>query len=435
MGLVHLTARRGRRERGERGAVAILVAVMSVALFGIAALVVDLGQARVVRREAQAASDSSALAAGNALYLAGTSTADIPGAITAAKEYAAHNYQVAAGDWSSCTDTAALAYPAPDTECISFDDAVQPSKVRVVAPVRGVNLVFGSIFGITNVDISAQAQASIRLGGVADCGLCVVGEAYHDFQNGDAYISGGDVAINGDVNIQNNGLVSTDGIISVEGTASGPLDGYTPDPLTGQPPVLDPLANYPLPKDFSALTAKTNPCAATGGPGVYGSFNFPNGTCTLQPGLYVITGKWSFGGTSALNATSGVTLYFTCGTTTLPRECTKPGEAGGWLDAAGNGNLSITAPSSGALQGLAIAYDRLNTSEIQLSGNGTGTLVGTVYALSANMRYDGNGCAHTNQSLIITGDLEFNGSPACLKSNYVQNKNVYVPPDGLHLSE
>ena len=116
--------------------------------------------------------------------------------------------------------------------------------VRVVAPVRGVKLVFGAIFGVTNVDISAQAQASIRLGGQANCGLCIVGRGYHDFQNGDAYISGGDISINGSVNIQNNGMVSTDGVISVEGTASGPLDGYDPDPLTGQEPILDPLANY-----------------------------------------------------------------------------------------------------------------------------------------------------------------------------------------------
>jgi Flp pilus assembly protein TadG len=423
------------RRTTERGAVAILVAVMSVVLFGIAALVADLGQARVVRGEAQAASDASALAAGNALYLDGTKTPHISEAIAAARSYAADNYAVTDQDWADCEDASALAYQSPDTACISFDNATQPTQVRVVAPVRGVNLVFGSIFGVTNVDISAQAQASIRIGGVANCGLCVVGGADHDFQNGDAYISGGDVAINGSVNIQNNGLVSTDGIISVEGEATGPLDGYTPDPLTGQEPVPDPLANYQLPSDFSALTVKTNPCSATGGPGIYGSFNFPNGTCTLSGGLYVITGEWDFGGTSVLNATSGVTLYFTCGTTTAPRECNAPGEDGGWLDAAGNGNLSITAPSSGPFQGLALAYDRLNTSDIQLSGNGTGTLIGTIYAFSANMRYDGNGCSNTNQSLIITGDLEFNGSPACLKSNYVQEKNVYVPPDNLHLSK
>jgi Flp pilus assembly protein TadG len=368
--LVRVGRRWSGRDREERGAVAILVAVMTVVLFGIAALVADLGQARVVRGEAQAASDASALAAGNALYLAGTKVADIPAAIAAAKSYAAKNYGVDAAAWASCTDPAALEHQAPDTPCISFDDDDEPSVVRVVAPVRGVNLVFGAIFGVSNMNISAQAQASIRLGGAANCGLCVVGHGYHDFQNGDAYISGGDVSINGSVNIQNNGLVSTDGLISVEGSATGPLDGYTPDPLVGQPPVDDPLANYPLPSDFTAMTAKTDPCGTgtTHGPGIYGPNNFGNGTCVLQPGLYVITGQWDFSGTSALDATSGVTLYFACGSTTAVTPCNPPGQNGGWLDAAGNGNIHIVAPTTGPTAGVAIMYDRLNIRDLQISG-------------------------------------------------------------------
>ena len=416
---------------------AILVAVMTVVLFGIAALVADLGNARAVRGEAQAASDSSALAAGNALYLSGTQTADVPGAIAAAKSYALKNYGVETADWTSCTDPNALAHQDPATPCISFDDAVQPTKVRVVAPVRGVALAFAAIFGVTNVNISAEAQASIRLGGTSNCGLCVVGPGYHDFQNGDAFISGGDVSINGSVNIQNNGLVSTDGLISVEGTASGPLDGYTPDPLTGQEPVDDPLANYPLPSDFSTMTAKTDPCGpgVTNGPGIYGAHNFGNTPCVLQPGLYVITGQWDFSGLASLDATSGVTLYFACGSTNTVTPCNPPGQNGGSLDASGNGNIHIVAPSTGPTAGLAIAYDRLNIRELELSGNGTGTITGTIYALSGNLRYDGNGCSRSNQSLIVVGDLEFNGSPACMRSDYVMEKNVYVPPDNLHLSK
>ena len=266
-----------------------------------------------------------------------------------------------------------------------------------------------------------------------------MGNDYHDLQNGDAFISGGNVAINGDVNIQNNGLVSTDGIISVEGTATGPLDGYTPDPLTGQEPIIDPLASYPLPSaPYGGLTVRTNPCASdsTGGPGIYGSYNFPTGvTCVLRPGLYVITGEWDFSGTSALDAMAGVTLYFTCGSPSNPGRCNPPGQNGGWLDAGGNGNIRITAPTSGPTQGLAIAYDRLNIRELEISGVGSSYYSGTIYATSSTMRYDGNGCATTNQALIVVKNLEFNGSPACLKSNYNLNTNVYVPADGLHLSQ
>jgi hypothetical protein len=421
--------------RDEDGAVVLLVVVVSMIIFGIAALVVDLGQARVMRQEAQAASDASALAGMNALYLAGTSTPDVADAVTAAKQYAADNYGVAEADWDGCTDPAPLPHVPDATEtCISFDDATAPTQMRVIAPLKTIELNFAAALGFDSMQVSAVAQAKMRLGGQADCGLCVVGHDYHDFQNGDAYISGGDVSINGDVNIQNNGLVSTDGVISVEGDATGPLDGYTPDPLTDQEPVDDPLENFPLPASpFGGLTAQTDPCAD--GPGIYGAVNFPNGTCVLDPGLYVVTGKWQFSGGAGLDATQGVTLFFTCGSTSAPSPCAAPGQQGGWLDGSGNGNVRVTAPSSGDLKGLAIAYDRLNTSQFNFSGTGTSQIIGTVYGYSMKLRYDGNGCGTTNQALIVVKQLEFNGSPACLKSDYTLGSNVYVPPDRLRLSK
>ena len=437
MGMVRLTSGRHRSRRDdESGAVLLMVVAMSMVIFGLAALVVDLGQARVVKREAQAASDSSALAAANALYLAGTETPDVPGAVAAAKGYAEKNYGITEAEWAACSDPSPLAHLPSTTACISMDDAVKPSRVRVLAPTRQVRFAFGPLFDADEVAIAAVAEASLRLREKSDCGLCIVGGGDHDFQNGDAFISGGDVAINGNINIQNNGLVSTDGIISVEGDATGPLDGYTPDPLTDQQPIEDPLENLVLPPDFSGLTARTEPCgpAAASGPGIYGDHNFGNEDCVLQPGLYVITGKWDFTGQATLDATSGVTLYVACGTTSAVVPCAAPGQQGGWLNAGGNGDIAITAPADGPTAGLAVVYDRLNTSNLEISGNGDAIYSGTIYAHSAKMRYDGNGCTKTHQSLIVVRTLEFNGNPACLQSTYDQDKNVYVPPDNLHLS-
>ena len=150
---------------------------------------------------------------------------------------------------------------------------------------------------------------------------------------------------NGSVNVQNNGLVVTNGAITVQGTATGPLTNYTPDPTTGQPGITDPFADYVARPDYSALAAKTYPCGtgSTHGPGIYASRNFPNGTCTLQPGLYVVTGLWDMSGTTTVTG-AGVTLFFTCATAGVPRAC-GTGEEGGTIDASGNGILSITAPT------------------------------------------------------------------------------------------
>ena len=442
----------------------VLVAAMTVVLFGIAALVADLGQARVVRGEAQAASDSSALAAANRLYLDGTPDADLPAAIAAAHDYALDNYGVTEVDWQACQDPGALTYKAPATvydgrnysatECISFDDkdataeGVQPESVRVVAPVRGVKLVFGAVFGASHLDVSAQARASLKLDSFADCALCVVGFGPHDLQNGDASIAGGSVAINGDVSLKSQGGLTATGepnedgtinadeaAISVSGTATG--TSYSPAPLQHQEPIDDPLATIPLPTDLANVTPKSNtdPCG-TGdghGPGVYGDVSFSS-DCTLRAGLYVVTGDWALTGNDDLTGT-GVTLFFTCGTQSSPRACNAPGEEGGALLAHGNGLIKLTAPMSGPYAGLAIAYDRLNKSPLWLTGNGESKYVGTIYGYSAKMRYDGNGCTNTNESLIVVNSLEFNGNNACLQSTYTKSVNVYVPPDGLHLSQ
>ncbi|HET7387905.1 MAG TPA: pilus assembly protein TadG-related protein [Nocardioidaceae bacterium] len=427
------------RARDEGGAVALLVGVLTVIFFTIAAMVVDLGQARVTQRAAQAASDASALAAANALYLAGTATPDIDAAVAAAKSYAADNYQVTDEDWASCTDPDALPYHVPgDTSCISFDEQAQPTQVRVVAPTRRVQTPFANVVGVSHVDVGALAQATLTQGGKSDCGLCIVGGGDHELQNGDATISGGNVALNGNVLVKPNGLVSTDGKILVEGTADGPSDGsgYDPAPLPNQPKIDDPLASVPMPT-YSGLTVKTDPCGTGSdhGPGIYGDFGFPNANCVLEPGTYVITGKWSLTGSSGLDGSAGVTLYFVCGTPSAPRACNAPGEDGGWLDAAGNGLITIDAPDDGANKGWGIVYDRLNTQSLFLSGNGGSTYHGTIYALSGLLDYRGNGCGTVSTALIDVGGMEFSGTNSCLASDYVLEDNVYVPPQDPHLTK
>lgn len=417
---------------------ALLVALMAVILFTICGFVIDLGQARVVRQHAQNAADAVALAAGNALYLKGTKTPDFDAAMQAAKDYAAANYGVTADDWLTCHDPAApdpaAYYPDASISCISFDSPTTPLHTRVVMPVRNVATPFASILGVHSVDIGAGSTSALHPGGMADCGLCLIGEGDHALQNGKLTISGANIDFNGNVTLKNQGVVASGGDIYIEGTATTDSGTWSPlNPHTGQPPIDDPLAGIVLPAPTAGGAAKTDPC--TQGPGTYGAYSFPNGTCTLQAGLYVITGEWSLAGTAGLDASAGVTLYFVCGTPGAPVACAAPGTAGGWLDSNGNGDVKVTAPTTGATAGLAIVYDRLNTSLLRLTGNGASAYVGTIYAYSAQLRFTGNGCTGANQSLIVSKDLAFDGSNSCLQSTYTQSANVYVPPSQLHLSK
>ena len=421
--------------RSERGAIAIIVAVSLLMFMGLVALVVDMGHARDVRREAQNAADASALAAGNELYL-NSATPRVTQAVAAAQAYALANFGVSTGEWDSCTDPDKLPYvPTGSTPCISFDQQAKPLEVRVRIPGADVQTLFGSALGIDHVVVAARAKARLTPGTTAICGLCVIGHEDHNLQNGDATVSGGDIHFNGDVSVGNNGLVATDGEITVEGSASGPLANYDPDPEVGADAITDPLAGLPLPPDMSGLTARSNPC--TDGPGIYGARNLRGITCNLAPGLYVISGPatasgtvWDMAGNSDthLNGT-GVTLYFTCGTPTVPAACA-PDQGGATLDASGNGTLGMTGPTTGPLKGLAIAFDRNNTSTLRLTGNGSAGMTGTIYLASGKLQMNGNGCTSTYNSLIVVDDLEMNGNPSCLVSSYSEQQNVELPlPD------
>lgn len=426
--------------RNDRGAIAVLVAVFtSTVLFALAALVVDLGLARDTRRQAQIAADASALAAGNALYPDTSGTPHHLDAVLAAETYAAKNLGVPLADWVTCTDPTPLSYvPTGSTSCVSFNSAIRPTLVRVRIPVRDIRTGFARVFGVQNISLSAVAVASVTPGGALSCALCVLGSATaHDFGNLQVSVTGGNVHVNGpSLTVGSTGLLQTDQFTTLEGYAIGSSSNYSPAPVAYSGRLNDPLAALTVPPDLSGLAAKNNPC--TGGPGIYGEQSFTgNSACTLTPGLYVIAGdsstSWSLLGNSTVTGV-GTTLFFTCGTTTVPRPCST-GEAGAYLDAGGGGSLSIAAPTTGPLRGVAVLYSRDNISELNLSGSGSGGFTGTVYARSGTLYFNGGSGGTSYNSAIVVADLRASGSSGLLNISYSITQNFQPPSSGLHLSE
>jgi Flp pilus assembly protein TadG len=430
---------RSRRPRSdEDGAVAVLVALCALALFVIAALVVDLGLARDTRRQSQNAADASALAAANALYPAtsceqpvGATPPCLTDAVETAKTYAAANFGVTS--WTDCPAAPSGFQVAPSSPtCISFDSLTTPTKVWVVIPTRHVRTGLGGAAGISDVPVSASARAVLTPGGGGPCGLCVIGSGTHDLQNGDALVSNASVYFNGSLELNPQGsVISTGGQVNIEG--SGPDKGtVTPAPTTGAAHIDDPMASLVLPPDMAGLTLKASPNMCTGGPGIYNNPTAAN--CVLTPGLYVVIGG-TLGGNAGITA-PGVTLYFTCKTTSgpvAPRACNAGETTGGTLDLSGNGDFSITAPtvsSNKSIPGVAIVFDRNADQTLRLVGNGALSITGSIYLKSGTVDMRGNGCtASTNiNSLIVSDDLTFSGANACLKSNYTVDANFKVPP-------
>ncbi len=151
-----LTRRRPAR-RNERGAILVLAAVLMTALMGMAAIAVDLANARQQHRQSQGSADAAALAAAQ----------DLPrpvDVVATAKEYAAENHGVTSADWVGCQDPDPLP-ELPDlansNTCISIDEAF--SRVRVMMPVRQVETYFARVLGVRTVDVRADATAEAKL--------------------------------------------------------------------------------------------------------------------------------------------------------------------------------------------------------------------------------------------------------------------------------
>jgi hypothetical protein len=418
----------------DRGAVAILVAFFSIVMFMFGALIVDLGVARVTRRDAQNAADASALAGANALYPTGP-TPDFAGAVAAVKSFASSNFGTTDADWTGCSTTQNLSYsPSGVSRCISFDSATSPANVRVIVPSKHVSSFFGSVIGYAGMDVNAIAQATVDHSSHPICVFCVLGNATHNLQNGDLTITDGDVWFNGSVTMGPQGSVgSANGTTHIQGTAT-PLNQVTDPKEVSAASVADPLATTITlpPTDMSALpaTPKTDPCSAmTGGPGFYGAVSLSGGgTCTLQPGLYVFTDAFTVGGSGTVVGT-GVTLYFTCGTGGV-RAATCTGDASpGTLDASGGNGFTISAPTSGGLKGLAIVSDRDNGSTLNLQGGAAGAITGTIYAPAALLTMGGSGCAASSHTMVVVKDFTLNGNNACFKTTYALSDNVGIRGD------
>ena len=419
-------SRQSQLARDDSGAVAILVAAFALVMFGLAAFVVDLAVEKGMRRDAQSAADASALAAANALYSAG-STPDFTAAVAAVKSYASFNLGVSDAEWASCSATSPLPYtPVGTSSCISFDSSTSPSNVRVVIPPRKSPSLFGGVFGYRGAWVDALAQAQVASSTQTPCAFCVLGEGTHDAQNGNIAVSNGDTWINGNITFgPQGGVATTTGGTYVEAPTVNRPANVTGNPVTySAGAVQDPLSFLTLPPSTTGLVVRSNPC--TDGPGFYGAQNLNgNGTCTLAPGLYVFTDPLTLGGSEKLSGT-GVTLYFTCGVAGTIGSCGSDAQPGS-LQASNALNLS--APTSGALKGLVIAYDRSNTGTITFQGSIASSLVtGTVYAPAATMVVQGNACGTTFKSLVVIGDFSGTGNPSCVTDLYDPALQVQLQP-------
>lgn len=326
-------AQPGRRDDG---AIAILVALLSVVLFGFGALVVDIGHAEQVRSQAQTTVDAAALAGVQVLATPGSTPSDVADAV---KTYVSDNMGIT--DWAGCTDSTPLTLPA-DTDttdtCISTLTSTVPGvtsyQVRVRLPVQHVPATFGGLFGVNSIAISPIAQALSGQPLPPECGPC---DPVLDESTGQPKPE------------------------SPEPTF--PLRSELPDPSLVAP---DPAAIPPA----GPLDPLGSGCPTT--PGLFTHDTFPDGvsvvtlhSCTLKPGLYVFDdtnldvqagasiASFLSDGSDGFAVGTGVTLVF-YGTATMTVE----GMIGTPVGSVGPPSLIASVPSLAPPPGETLAPDQ-----------------------------------------------------------------------------
>jgi hypothetical protein len=401
---------------GERGSVAVLLALALTALLGFAALVVDVGLSWAARAEAQTAADAAALAGAARL-------GDGPaGVVAAVRQYLDANVpgladRPADPGWpvnGSDDDGEVVCWtppappPVPGAGCPDGSTAVQ-----VTTPPIVVEYAFAPVLGPAANSIRALAAATAGgLPGPAGptCGLCLLDPIHRGVLavagSGDVVVVGGGVTVgsgHADAAIlSDSGHVVADRIDVVGGVAVTGSGRFIPPPATGVPSTPDPLAALPTPDTlpapppccFGRVTVGSDRTLA---PGVYQSITVTDdATLTLSPGVYVLT---ALPGLAILeNATvqgTGVTLYLTCND--YPTPCTTFG-AGFTLTSSAR--YTASAPTSGPYANLTLFSDRANPTPLLLATTAD-TPTATVYATNARLLLASTGDLAATHPLIL----------------------------------
>ena len=374
-----------RRPASRRGAVAVVAALCLIPLLGVLALVLDGGVMMAERRKAQAAADAASFAGVCAMSKAANGDPQ-------AASYAAAFAYAEANGFSNDGENASVVVRPPQSPSRFAGD---PQSVEVVITSHRPRL-FSAAFGVEPLGVSARSVSRWATSGYsllvldpsAASSLSVAGSA-RLATTGSIQVNSSDA---GAVDANNAGVIEAldsarPPTLQVVGNVKKSSGGVILVPVqAGSPTAADRLASTLAAPSPSGLPARSvpqgwfpqNPYPLY--PGVYSngmSLGSGGMKYTMAPGLYYLT-SGDFSVVNGVGVTGqGVTIYLHNGDVNIQ---------------GGNG-VNLTAPASGAFQGLVIhqrAHDNPSASRSIAIANGTNNkLQGAIYAPSAVMNVAG----------------------------------------------
>ena len=394
-----------------RGGVAVIFALSSTVLIGLAGGGIDYARLSYRRTQLQTATDVGTLAGGNMLKLAQT-TAD--------------TQSVSGVTEQAIRDNAKRTGGAPFSVQVRISD----DGTSVTAQTQeNFPLAFGKIIGVPMATINVRAQSKL----VGKTRLCVL--ALDPSSNGtlitqdQASVTASQCSVYSDsvstsgVTLQNQATILATSICSVGGNSVSTSKPPQPGPKSGCPSLKDPLAVIAPP--MASGCTYTNTVVTTSrtlSPGTYcnGLKVTQGATATLSPGVYVIdTGPLTVDGNATLTG-SYVGIYLKSQQTTLN------------LTAAST--INLTAPRDGPMSGLLFYEDPTAPllREHKISSNGARQLLGTIYMPRGKLTVDSHGAVadQSAYTVIVSRQLKV-ASSANLTMNAMYSASDVPVPSGV----
>ncbi|MCY2990606.1 MAG: pilus assembly protein TadG-related protein [Planctomycetota bacterium] len=390
----------------KEGIIAVLVGLCLVTIVGVAAIAIDGGLLLDQRRRVQAAADAAALAAAADLY----GRYPYNGGFDYDNKAQACALSIAtANGYSNDGTTNVVTVSVPP---LTGDHVGQAGYAEVTVQFnqpRG----FSGIFGQGDIPVKARAVAEGKWTYFQNGILLLdpTGEgSFHANGNGFAIVTGAGIVINSSddqaAQAVGGGAGASAPAFDITGipgtnTASKFVGGAI---TSGVPPTPDPLSYLPAVDPSSLVIQATDTVSVKGSMtlssgwykgGISGTGGKWGDLLTLLPGVYYLGGVgWT--DNSKVNVVgNGVMLYIALGAQ---------------LDLGGNGNLTLSPPTSGIYRGLTVFQDRSSTAEVKLHGNGTQQISGTLYAAHARFNMVGNGATSQLGSQLICWNLNLSGN-------------------------
>jgi hypothetical protein len=392
------------------GNVVAVTAVCLVGILSVTALALDGGLLMEKRRGVQTAADSAALAAAADLYwnwFTNFGKTDTPEgtAVAAAKAQAkANGYEDGvngvtvtvnilpkSGPFMNVPGHAEVIISASQQRFFSgmwaSDDTVYGARAVARGKRGGVNN------GI--IVLAPSGKGAFTTGGGAGMNLTGASMIVNSTDPAAMYANGGGAVNAPEFDVGGNPGYSIAGGGSFSGTI-----------VPNMPPTPDPLADMPIP-DTTNMTVFKNGFKSSGNktstidPGVYvNGIQITGGTVTMNPGIYYMQGGgFSISGTGSVTG-NGVMIY------------SAPQGNNDKIDISGQGNITLTPPTTGTYKGMLFFEDRTSTAPVNINGSGATSMyiTGTFYAASATMNVTGNSAQSTIGAQYISYNLAIGGN-------------------------